>query len=201
MRDDVEAILDVAARAPSGTNMQPWRVHALAGAPLAALSAAVEASFRSGVTEARDYRYYPEPLFEPYLARRREVGFGLYALLGIGRGETDKMADWHVANLRFFGAPVALMVTIDRRLEIGSWLDLGMFLQNIMVAARGRGLDTCPQAIFAQYAPTVRAALGLGDENIVVCGMALGHADSDAPANALVSTRAAAGSFTTFAGF
>jgi nitroreductase len=157
-RATVEHLLDVAARAPSGTNMQPWRGHAMAGEKLRSFCDTVEAAFLADVTDERDYRYYPEPFFEPYLSRRREVGWALYSLLGIGRADTDKMRRQRAWNLRFFGAPVGVIFTIDRRLEIGSWLDYGMFLQNIMVAARGLGLDTCPQAAFANCPNTVRAA-------------------------------------------
>ena len=200
-RATVEHLLDVAARAPSGTNMQPWRAHVMAGERLAQFSDAVEAAFLSGVTEARDYRYYPETFFEPYLARRREVGWGLYSLLGIGRGDTDKMRLQHARNFRFFGAPVGVIFTIDRRLEIGSWLDYGMFLQNVMVAARGIGLDTCPQAAFANFPDTVRAALALSFQDVIVCGMAIGYADPDAVENTLHTNRAPAREFASFQGF
>jgi nitroreductase len=197
----VEHLLDVAARAPSGTNMQPWRAHVMAGARLRRFCDVVEAAYLAGVPEERDYRYYPETFFEPYLARRREVGWGLYALLGIGRSDTDKMRLQHARNFRFFGAPVGVIFTVDRRLEIGSWLDYGMFLQNIMVAARGLGLDTCPQAAFANLPNTVRAALGLPYQDVVVCGMAIGHADPDAVENSLQTTRVPARDFATFEGF
>ena len=200
-RETVEHLLDVAARAPSGTNMQPWRAHVLAGAPLRRFSEAVISAFLTGTPDERDYRYYPEAFFEPYLSRRREVGWGLYALLGIGRGETEKMQRQHARNFRFFGAPVGVIFTIDRRLEIGSWLDYGMFLQNVMVAARGMGLDTCPQAAFANLPNTVRAALGLPYQDVVVCGMAIGHADPDAVENALRTTRVPARAFASFEGF
>ena len=198
----IEQILDVAARAPSGTNMQPWQVHVLAGAARERFCATVEAAFLDGTADTtRDYRYYPDPFFQPYLSRRREIGFGLYALLNIGRGEADKMRRQHARNFRFFDAPVGLICTIDRRLEIGSWLDYGMFLENIAVAARGRGLDTCPQAAFAALPNTVRAALGLPHEQVVVCGMAIGYADPDAPENRLHSTRVPAAEFADFRGF
>ena len=201
-RATVEHLLDVAARAPSGTNMQPWRGHAMAGERLQRFCDVVEAAFLAGAPpEPRDYRYYPETFFEPYLARRREVGWGLYSLLGIGRGDTDKMRMQHARNFRFFGAPVGVMFTVDRRLEIGSWLDYGMFLQNVMVAARGLGLDTCPQAAFANFPNTVRAVLGLPFQDVIVCGMAIGHADPDAVINTLQTTRVPARDFMSFAGF
>jgi nitroreductase len=200
-RATIEHLLDVAARAPSGTNMQPWRGHVLAGEKLRHFCDTVEAAFLGGKPDERDYRYYPETFFEPYLSRRREVGWGLYALLGIARGETEKMRLQHARNFRFFGAPVGVIFTVDRRLEIGSWLDYGMFLQNVMVAARGIGLHTCPQAAFAGMPNTVRAALDLPHQDVIVCGMAIGHADPNAVENTLRTTRVPAREFTTFTGF
>lgn len=200
-RETVERILDIAARAPSGTNMQPWRAHALAGAPLRRLSEALVAEALAGAPTEAEYRYYPGQFFEPYLSRRRKVGWDLYGLLGIARGEAEKMKRQHARNYAFFGAPVGLIFTIDRRLEIGSWLDYGFFLGNVTVAARGMGLDTCPQAAFAPHHRMIRAQLGLAEEEVVVCGMALGHADPDAPENALVTERVPARDFCSFAGW
>jgi nitroreductase len=200
--ETVEAILDAAARAPSGTNMQPWRGYALAGTAKDALCNAVQAAFDVGGAEhVQEVPYYPDEFFEPYLSRRRTVGWGLYGLLGISRGEGAKMRAQHRRNFQFFDAPVGLMFTIDRRLATGSWLDYGMFLQNIMIAARGRGLDTCPQAAWPQYHRVIRAVLGLAAEEIVICGMALGYADHSAPENTLVTDRAPASEFMRFDGF
>jgi nitroreductase len=200
-RETVERILDIAARAPSGTNMQPWRGYVLTGAPLKRLSAALVAEAMAGTEVEAEYRYYPEPFFEPYLSRRRKVGWDLYGLLGIGRGEGEKMKRQHARNFVFFGAPVGLIFTIDRRLEIGSWLDYGIFLGNVMTAARGMGLDTCPQAAFAPHHRTIRAHLPIPEEEVVVCGMALGYADPAAPENALVTERVPAREFCTFLGW
>jgi nitroreductase len=198
-RATVAHLLDVAARAPSGTNMQPWRAHVLTGAAKDRFCQAVLTAFETDAPQPpHEYRYYPEKFFEPFLSRRRKVGFDLYGLLGIGRGDTARMKQQHARNFVFFDAPVGLVITIDRRLEIGSWLDLGMFLQNFMVAARGRGLDTCPQAAFAPFHAVVRAQLGLAPEELVVCGMALGVADLDAVENTLVTERVPAHGFTTF---
>jgi nitroreductase len=198
-RGDVERILDIAARAPSGTNMQPWRGYAMAGAPLRALCDALVAE--AGARVEAEYRYYPEAFFEPYLSRRRKVGWDLYGLLGIAKGESEKMQRQHARNFTFFGAPVGLIFTIDRRLEIGSWLDTGMFLGNVMTVARGMGLDTCPQAAFAAHHRTIRAMLGIPENEVVVCGMALGHADPSAPENTLVTERAPAAEFCHFQGW
>jgi nitroreductase len=200
-RATVEHLLDVAARAPSGTNMQPWRAVALAGAPLEAFREALAAEFLAGGKEARDYQYYPDPFFEPYLSRRRKIGWDLYGHLGIAKGETGKMREQVAHNLRFFGAPVGLVCVIERRLQIGSWLDYGMFLQNIAVAARARGLDTCHMAVFAQFAGTIRRLLGLPESDVVVCGVAIGHEDREWPANRLRTERVPAAAFTDFRGF
>lgn len=201
-RATIAHLLDVAARAPSGTNMQPWRVIALAGDPLARFCAAVAEAFTSGAeAPATERRYYPHPMPEPYLSRRRKIGWDLYGLLGIARGETDKMRAQVVRNLHYFGAPVGLICLTDRRLELGSWVDTGMFLQNICTAARARGLDTCPMAVFAEFPGTIRALLDLAEHDMVVCGMAIGHEDKSAPANALVTERVPAAAFTDFRGF
>ncbi|MCC6716942.1 MAG: nitroreductase [Acetobacteraceae bacterium] len=201
-RMTVEHLLDVAARAPSGTNMQPWRAIALAGTKLDAFRDALAATFLAGgETGKRDYQYYPDPFFEPYQSRRRKVGWDLYGHLGIARGETEKMRQQVAHNLRFFGAPVGLVCVIDRRLEIGSWLDYGMFLENIAVAARARGLDTCHMAVFAQFAGAIRRLLDLDDNAVVVCGVAIGHEDPHAPANRLRTERVPAAGFTDFRGF
>jgi nitroreductase len=195
----VERLLTVAARAPSGTNMQPWRVYVTTGAARERLcDALVAAHADPAARHESEYAYYPEKFFEPYLPRRRRVGLDLYALLGIGRGETERMHAQHARNLRFFGAPVGLVFTIDRRLAIGSWLDYGGFLQSIMIAARAHGLDTCPQAAFAPFHAVIRAHLPIGPDEVVVCGMALGHTDETAPENRLSTERAPVASFATF---
>jgi nitroreductase len=200
--ETVEAILDAAARAPSGTNMQPWRGYVLAGAPRDALIAAVQAAFDAGEPgHEQEVQYYPDSFFEPYLSRRRAVGWDLYGLLGIAKGEAVKMKAQHRRNFQFFDAPVGMIFTIDRRLATGSWLDYGMFLENVMTAARGRGLDTCAQAAWTHYHRAIRPVLGLAEEETVVCGMALGYADPDAPENALVTNRTPARSFMRFGGF
>jgi nitroreductase len=198
----VEAILNVAARAPSGTNMQPWRGYAVAGAARQAVCDAVQAAFDApDAPHTQEVPYYPDAFFEPYLSRRREVGWALYGLLDIARGQTAKMRAQHRRNFQFFDAPVGMIFTIDRRLATGSWLDYGMFLENIMTAARGRGLDTCAQAAWANYHRAIRPVLGLADEEIVICGLALGHADPEAPENTLITTRVPARDFMRFAGF
>jgi nitroreductase len=200
-RDDIEAILAVAARAPSGTNTQPWNVHVLTGAAKADLSQRVLAAHADPAVAARhteEYAYYPRQWTSPFIERRRKVGWDLYALLGLTREDKAGMARQHGRNYQFFDAPVGLIFTIDRGLEQGSWLDYGMFLQNIMVAARGRGLDTCPQAAFAQYHAIIEDVLRLPANQMVVCGMALGFADPDKIENTLVTEREPLAGFVSF---
>lgn len=197
--ETVRDILEVAARAPSGTNMQPWKVYVVTGDRKQALSDAIlNSGIRAEKAVWEEYRYYPDQFFEPYLTRRRAVGFGLYGLLGIGRRDVERMRAQHDRNFVFFDAPVGMIFTIDRRLNKGSWVDHGMFLQSVMVAARGRGLDTCPQAAFAPYHRQIRPLLGIPDEEIVVCGMALGYEDTAKPENRLRTERAALDEFVTF---
>jgi nitroreductase len=195
----VRSLLELAAQAPSGTNMQPWKVRVLGPESRARLESGLLAALDDpDFKPAEEYRYYPQTFTEPYQSRRRKVGWDLYGLLGVVRGDHEGMKRQTAYNLRFFGAPVALMVTIDRELEIGSWLDLGMFVQNFLIAAQGHGLDTCPQAIFARFHPVVREALAIPANEVVVCGIALGHADPDAPANRLVPEREPVENFTTW---
>lgn len=191
-------ILDLAARAPSGSNIQPWQVQVLTGAPLRALGAELQALSLAGDPGEPGYAYYPRNWREPYLSRRRKVGWDLYSALGIGRADKDRMATQHALNFTFFGAPVGLIFTIDRDMEQGSWLDYGMFLGTVMIAARGLGLDTCPQAAFNRYSQVIARRLALPAERMVVCGMALGYADPAHPANAFTTEREPATHFTTF---
>jgi nitroreductase len=201
-RSVIAAILDAAARAPSGTNMQPWRGYVLVGAARDELCAAVQAVFDAQEPGHRhEVQYYPDEFFEPYLSRRRKVGWDLYGLLGIGRGQPAKMQAQHRRNFQFFDAPVGMVFTIHRGLATGSWLDYGMFLENIMIAARARGLDTCAQAAWTHYHKVIRPVLGLRPEEVVVCGMALGHADPDAPENRLMTERATSDQFMDWRGF
>ncbi|MCW5604708.1 MAG: nitroreductase [Burkholderiales bacterium] len=177
-------IVALGRHAPSGSNIQPWRVHVMTGATLARVGGAIRRAFLSDEPgHRRDYEYYTDPIVEPYLARRRQCGWGLYGTLGIGRGDHEKSKAYRATNYIFFGAPTGLVFTIDRDLEKGSWLDYGMFLQTIMLAARAKGLHTCPEASIASYPGIVRRELGIGDEWVVICGMAMGYADPDAVVN------------------
>ncbi len=202
-RETVEELLSLASRAPSGTNIQPWKVRVVAGEKRIALSRAIQSAIdRDGVDKyQREWNYYPQNWREPYIGRRRKIGWDLYGLLGIKKGDFEKTEHQHRRNYEFFGAPVGLIFTLDEDLEIGSWLDLGIFLGTLMIAARGRGLDTCPQAALANMHPVLRQELGIPESEIIICGMALGYEDKSAPENALVTERAKANEFATFDGF
>ena len=200
-RQTIEEILAVAARAPSGTNTQPWKVYVLTGAARQRLSASICAAHDDPAQRAQhteEYAYYPTEWRSPYVDRRRKVGWDLYSLLGIGKADKARMHAQHARNYAFFDAPVGLIFTIDRVMQQGSWLDYGMFLQSVMVAARARGLDTCPQAAFTQFHRIISKELNLPPEEMVVCGMALGHADPKAVENTLVTEREPVAGFARF---
>jgi len=200
-RETIETLLAVAARAPSGTNTQPWKVHVLTGSSKQALSREIRAAHDDPAERAQhseEYAYYPTEWVSPYIDRRRKVGWDLYSLLGIGKADKARMHAQHGRNYDFFGAPVGLIFTIDRLLQQGSWLDYGMFLQSFMVAARARGLDTCPQAAFTQFHRIIERHLGLSEAQMVVCGMSLGHADPAAVENTLVTEREPVAGFARF---
>jgi nitroreductase len=199
-RDLVERVLRTAGRAPSGTNIQPWRVYVVSGQARERLSSAILARFEAGEAGRREYDYYPVKWREPYLGRRRACGFGLYATLGIGREDKAGMKAQRARNYLFFDAPVGLVFTLDRDLERGSWLDMGMFIQSVMVAARGLGLDTCPQAAFCDYHALIQEMLAIPSGETIVCGMALGFADTAAPVNTFRTEREPLESFVTWIG-
>jgi nitroreductase len=203
-RQTIEDILRVASRAPSGVNTQPWKVTVLTGAAKDNLSRKVlaehDARAAAGSTGADvgEYDYYPTEWVSPYIERRRKIGWDLYGLLGIGKTDKARMHAQHGRNYTFFDAPVGLIFTIDRILRQGSWLDYGMFLQNVMTAARGRGLDTCPQAAFIGFHQVIAEQLALPAGEMVVCGMSLGFADESAVANKLVTEREPVSAFARF---
>jgi nitroreductase len=197
----VRDILQVAARAPSGTNTQPWRVTVLTGQARTELSRRICAAYDDPVQRQQhteEYAYYPTRWESPYVERRRKVGWDLYGLLGIGRGDYERTHRQHRRNYMFFGAPVGLIFTIDRMLQQGSWLDYGMFLQGVMVAARARGLDTCPQAAFTPFHRVIEEFLQIPASQMVVCGMSLGFADPQAIENTLVTEREPVEQFARF---
>jgi len=200
-RATVERILAVASRAPSGTNTQPWKVYVLTGEALRSLSRRLVAAYDDAAERARhseEYPYYPTEWVSPYIDRRRKIGWDLYGLLGIGKTDKARMHAQHRRNYEFFGAPVGLMFTIDRILRQGSWLDYGMFIEGVMVAARAHGLDTCPQAAFTPFHRIVTEAIGAPGSEQLVCGMSLGWADPDAIENTLVTEREPVAGFVRF---
>jgi nitroreductase len=200
-RAAIEEILAIAARAPSGTNTQPWHVYVLTGAAKARLSQRIVEAYDDPAERAahsEEYAYYPTEWKSPFIDRRRKVGWDLYGLLGIAKTDKERMHAQHRRNYEFFGAPVGLMFTIDRVMRQGSWLDFGMFLQSVMVAARGLGLDTCPQAAFTQFHRIIMEELGAPAEEQLVCGMSLGYADPEAIENTLVTEREPVANFVRF---
>lgn len=206
-RDMLESILEVASRAPSGTNTQPWKVYVLQGHKRDALvqdvCAAIDAVHADPALAPQyqeAFAYYPKQWTQPYLDRRRENGWSLYGLLGITKGDKERMYAQMRRNFQFFDAPVGLIFTVDKVLERGSLLDYGMFLQNIMVAARARGLATCPQAAWSAYGSIVLPHIGAGEQEVLLCGMALGYADTSAIVNRLATPRVPASEFTTWLG-
>lgn len=198
-RQVVEQILALAARAPSGTNTQPWKVRVVSGAARDRLSARLLQAYDNDEADCEEeYRYYPEQWVEPYLSRRIQLGKSLYALAGVAKGDRPAMKRQLGLNYRFFDAPVGLFICIERRLEVGSWLDLGTFVMGIMLAARGFGLHTCPQQAFARFHRLIRAELDIPQQEYVVCGMAMGYEDNSAAVNRLATVREPVDAFATF---
>jgi nitroreductase len=204
-RETISRLLELASRAPSGTNTQPWKVYVLQGASRDSLVAkvcathdALRASPALAAGFKEEYDYYPEKWVSPYIDRRRENGWGLYGLLGIGKTDKDKMHAQQQRNFRFFDAPVGLMFTLDRVMGRGSLVDYGMFMQTIMVAARGHGLHTCPQAAWNGFAKVILPHIGAGADEMLVCGMSLGYADESALVNTFRTPRVPASEFTSW---
>lgn len=198
----VRHILEVAGRAPSGNNVQPWRVYVLAqGARDRLCDDIVKAAREDADRHQPEYAYYPTSWFEPYMDRRRRCGFGLYASLGITRDDKVAREQQMLRNYTFFDAPVGLLVTLDRRLNTGSFMDVGMFIQNVMVAARAQGLHTCAQAAFAWFHKVARQHLPMGENEMLLCGIALGHEHPQAPENAFITERVSLDEFVSFHGF
>lgn len=187
----VRAVLQLAARAPSGNNIQPWRTHVLSDSARQQLIDAVLARFDANDDSCQpEYAYYPVTFHEPYLSRRRQVGLTLYRQLGIERGDQPRMRSQLRRNFEFFGAPLALMITLDRRLAQGSWLDCGMFIQNLLLAATAHGLGSCVQAAWTPYHHIISQQLQMDANEQFLCAIALGYVDPLAPENQLLSPRA-----------
>ncbi len=200
-REMIERVLNLAARAPSGTNTQPWKVTVLTGASKQALTDKILAAYNNAEERAQHteaYDYYPAQWVSPYIDRRRKIGWDMYGLLGLTKDNKAGMHEQHAQNYRFFGAPVGLMFTIDKVMGKGSWVDYGMFLQTLMLAARAHGLDTCPQAAFNQFHRIIMPHIGAGPDEELICGMSLGYADNTPPVAQLKTERESAANFTRF---
>jgi nitroreductase len=193
----VEAILHAASRAPSGTNIQPWLVHVVTGQSRVELSRAAIELAKAEITSL-EYAYLPAVMKEPYLSRRRKIGFELHAKYGVARGDLAGRKAAMLRNFDFHGAPVGLFITMERDHALGAWLDCGMFMQNIMTVARAYGLETCPQQAWCDFGAVVHRVLAIPSEHIVLSGMALGYADPGAPQNSLRSERIGVAEFTTW---
>lgn len=202
-REQVEHLLTLAARSASGSNIQPWKVHVFSGATRQRITDAILKAIDHDPADRhkREWNYYPQQWREPYLGRRRKIGWDMYGLLGIPKGDFKRTEQQRRRNYEFFGAPVGMMFTLDEDMEIGSWLDLGIFIGNLATAARGYGLDTCAQAAFADFHDVIRPILGIPRNQLVICGLALGHADQDDVINQLRTERAPLSDYASFEGF
>ncbi len=196
--EKINRILAAARHAPSGVNTQPWQVAVVSGDKKQQLQQQLEAAFRDGVKAEADYRYYPLQWEEPYKSRRLACGLQMYSTLKIERGDKQRQMDQWAANFRAFDAPVMLLFFMDAGMQAGSYMDYGMFLQSVMLAAVEEGLATCPQASLADYPELIRTSLGYPKESILLCGMALGYEDKDAPVNSYRTPREDVGSFTRY---
>lgn len=203
--DMLKDILTVASRAPSGTNTQPWKVYVLTGKKRDELVQRVcqaQMELYQNPALAEQYKetfvYYPEQWFSPYIDRRRENGWGLYGLLNIQKGEKEKMARQNLRNFELFDAPVGLFFTLHKDLGVGSKMDISMMIQNVMLAAKARGLDTCPQAAWNHFHSIVLDVLGAGEDEELVCGMSLGYADPDHIVNTFITPRVPVEEFAVF---
>jgi nitroreductase len=198
----ITAILNAARYAGTGANVQPWRVYVVRGTAKAALSDAIGVAHEAAPgAHSPEYRYFPDALPEPFASRRRNFGSVFYGSLGIAQDDHAARAAQTARNCRFFDAPIGLVFTIDQRLEKGSWLDLGMFIQNVMLAAKARGLDTCTQEFLSRYHAVIRANLSLAPEELVVCGMSMGFGDPEWAKRRQPMPKAPLDEFASFHGF
>lgn len=197
-KEKINAILDAARHAPSGVNTQPWQVAVITGKAKQSLQTNIEAAFRAGQKGKADYSYYPTEWIEPYKSRRKDCGLLMYQALKIERADKQRQMDQWAANYRAFDAPVMLLFFMDDRMQTGSFMDYGMFLQSVMLAAVEQGLATCPQASLADYPDIIKPALGYTDNKILLCGMALGYEDKNAAVNSYRTNRQEVASFTDY---
>ncbi|RLA17116.1 MAG: nitroreductase [Gammaproteobacteria bacterium] len=191
-------VLDTARWSPSGTNTQPWKVVVAQGETRQAITDAFLDAQKNNTKPNPDYDYYPAEWVEPFKGRRFECGMALYQALDIGREDKVKRIEAGLANYHFFGAPVSLFFFIDKRMGKGSWFDMGMFLQSVMLAAREHGLGSCPQASTSDYPDLVREKLGVSDQFDLICGLSLGYPDNEQAVNQYRTSREEVDSFTTW---
>lgn len=196
--EKIQTILDLARHAPSGVNTQPWQVAVVQGETKKQMDEQLEHAFRSGSKADMDYQYYPKVWKEPFKSRRKACGLQMYTTLNISRDDKQRQLDQWAANYRAFDAPVVLFFFLDESAEQGSYLDYGMFLQSVMLAAVAQGLASCPQAALTEYPQIVKAALEQDSNSALICGMALGYEDKDALVNSYRTVREDYSSFTRF---
>ena len=201
----IKDILNIASRAPSGTNTQPWKVYVVTGKKRQEMidrvcTAQIEIMNKPGLASQykETFAYYPETWISPFIDRRRENGWGLYGLLGIQKGDNEKMAAQQLRNFQLFDAPVALYFTVNKVMGIGAKMDIAMMIQNVMVAAKARGLDTCPQAAWNHFHPIVLDVLNAPEDEELVCTIALGYADPNEIVNTFITPREPVENFTVF---
>lgn len=196
--DKVKTILDTAKHAPSGVNMQPWRVAVVSGDKKKSIEIKIIEAFTNGEAEQMQYNYYPIKWEDPYKSRRKDTGLLMYSTLNIKKEDKKKQFNQWLKNYSAFDAPVVLYFFIDNSLAKGSYLDYGMFLQSVMLTALELGLGTCTQAALAQYPDIVKKELQISDNKILLCGMALGYEDTDDIINSYRTPRIALDDFVTF---
>jgi nitroreductase len=198
-KGDIEWIIENANRSASNGNLQPWKLYVTMGAARKRLSAAILKAMDEGDNgPGAEYNVYPQEMTPVYDARRKLVGKQLYTLLGVPRGDAAGMLKQFRKNYEFFDAPVGMILCVEKRMGNGQWIDCGIFLDQLMLLAREKGLHTCPQAAFSRYQHVVRRELGIPDDQTVICGLALGHADPDVVPNSLITDRAPIQDFTTW---
>ena len=196
--EKISAILNAARYSPSGVNTQPWQVAVVSGESKKQLQEKIETRFRNGDKGKAEYDYYPTEWAEPFTSRRKECGLLMYKTLGIERSDRERQTDQWAANYRAFDAPLMLLFFMDKRMKAGSFMDYGMFLQSVMLSAVEQGLATCPQASLADYPDIIKQQLGYSNDNILLCGMALGYEDTQARVNSYRTSRIDTNSFTQF---
>ena len=199
-KDKIKNILECSAFAPSGHNIQPWHVYVVEGEKKQAITNSILESIKNGSAKyfKQEFDYYPTEWFEPFISRRRAVGFELYKLLNIKRDDFEAREKQMQENFHFFGAPVGMFITMDRRLAEGTFIDLGMFIQSILVGARGEGLHTCGQVAFTKFHSILSKELGFDENEMLVCGVSMGYEDENAPENKLRVEKLTHDQFSTF---